>query len=139
LREGPDADVGQVVMDEFHFYGDPDRGWAWQVPLLTLPQAQFVLLSATLGDVTDLASELTRRTQRESAVITGVERPVPLHFYYELTPIHETIDDLLTTGQAPIYIVHFSQAAAMERAQALASAKVATREQRDAIAELIGA
>jgi superfamily II RNA helicase len=138
LREGPDADVGQVVMDEFHFYGDPDRGWAWQVPLLTLPQVQFVLMSATLGDVTELAADLSRRTQRETAVVTGVERPVPLHFYYELTPIHETIDDLLTTGQAPIYIVHFSQAAAMERAQALASAKVATREQRDAIAELIG-
>ena len=138
LRQGTDADVGQVVMDEFHFYGDPDRGWAWQVPLLELPQAQFVLMSATLGDVTELAADLTRRTGRDTAVVTGVERPVPLHFYYETTPIHETIDDLLTTGQAPIYIVHFSQAAAMERAQALASAKVATREQRDAIGELIG-
>ncbi|MFJ4045722.1 DEAD/DEAH box helicase [Microbacterium sp. NPDC089987] len=138
LREGADADVGQVVMDEFHFYGDPDRGWAWQVPLLELPQAQFVLMSATLGDVTELAAYLTRRTGRETAVVTGVERPVPLHFYYETTPIHETIDELLSTGQAPVYIVHFSQAAAMERAQALASAKVATREQRDAIAELIG-
>ncbi|MFP1603801.1 DEAD/DEAH box helicase [Microbacterium sp. 2216-1] len=138
LREGADADIGQVVMDEFHFYGDPDRGWAWQVPLLELPQAQFVLMSATLGDVSELASDLTRRTGRETAVVTGVERPVPLHFYYETTPIHETIDDLLQTGQAPIYIVHFSQAAAMERAQALASAKVATREQRDAIADLIG-
>ncbi|WP_336644893.1 DEAD/DEAH box helicase [Microbacterium sp. USHLN186] len=138
LRQGSDADVGQVVMDEFHFYGDPDRGWAWQVPLLELPQTQFVLMSATLGDVTELASDLTRRTGRDTAVVTGVERPVPLHFYYETTPIHETIDDLLSTGQAPIYIVHFSQAAAMERAQALASAKVATREQRDAIAELIG-
>ncbi|WP_417554940.1 DEAD/DEAH box helicase [Microbacterium sp.] len=138
LREGPDADVGQVVMDEFHFYGDPDRGWAWQVPLLTLPQAQFILMSATLGDVTSLASDLTRRTGRETAVVTGVERPVPLHFFYETTPIHETIDDLLHTDRAPVYIVHFSQAAAMERAQALASAKVATREQRDAIAELIG-
>jgi len=138
LREGPDADVGQVVMDEFHFYGDPDRGWAWQVPLLELPQTQFVLMSATLGDVTGLAADLTRRTGRETAVVTGVERPVPLHFYYETTPIHETIDDLLSTGQAPVYIVHFSQAAAMERAQALASAKVATREQRDEIAELIG-
>jgi superfamily II RNA helicase len=138
LREGPDADVGQVVMDEFHFYGDPDRGWAWQVPLLTLPQAQFILMSATLGDVTALASDLTRRTGRETAVVTGVERPVPLHFFYETTPIHETIDDLLHTDRAPVYVVHFSQAAAMERAQALASAKVATREQRDAIAELIG-
>ncbi|UWF77636.1 MULTISPECIES: DEAD/DEAH box helicase [Microbacterium] len=138
LREGPDADVGQVVMDEFHFYGDPDRGWAWQVPLLTLPQAQVVLMSATLGDVTDLAADLTRRTGRETATVTGVERPVPLHFFYATTPIHETIEELLSTGQAPVYIVHFSQAAAMERAQALASAKVATREQRDAIAELIG-
>ncbi|VXB48699.1 Ski2-like helicase [Microbacterium sp. 8M] len=138
LREGPDAEVGQVVMDEFHFYGDPDRGWAWQVPLLTLPQAQFILMSATLGDVTELAADLTRRTGRETAVVTGVERPVPLHFFYETTPIHETIEDLLHTDRAPVYIVHFSQAAAMERAQALASAKVATREQRDEIAELIG-
>jgi len=71
-------------------------------------------------------------------VVTGVERPVPLHFFYETTPIHETIEDLLHTDRAPVYIVHFSQAAAMERAQALASAKVATREQRDEIAELIG-
>ncbi|MFB4354271.1 DUF3516 domain-containing protein [Microbacterium sp. LS_15] len=138
LRQGPDAAVQQVVMDEFHFYADPDRGWAWQVPLLELPQAQFILMSATLGDVTQLASDLTRRTGRETASVTGVERPVPLHFFYEATPIHETIDDLLGTGQAPVYVVHFSQAAAMERAQALSSTKVATREQRDEIAALIG-
>jgi superfamily II RNA helicase len=137
LRQGTDAEVGQVVMDEFHFYADPDRGWAWQVPLLELPQAQFILMSATLGDVTELAADLTRRTGRQTATVTGVERPVPLHFFYEQTPIHETIEDLLNTGQAPIYIVHFSQAAAMERAQALSSSKVATREQRDQIAALI--
>ncbi|WP_336641188.1 DEAD/DEAH box helicase [Microbacterium sp. USHLN272] len=139
LRQGTDAEVGQVVMDEFHFYGDPDRGWAWQVPPLELPQAQFILMSATLGDVTALASDLTRRTGRDTATVTGVERPVPLHFFYEQTPIHETIEELLNTNQAPVYIVHFSQAAAMERAQALSSTKVATREQRDAIADLIGA
>ncbi|MFF7291147.1 DEAD/DEAH box helicase [Microbacterium sp. NPDC008134] len=139
LRQGSNAAVGQVVMDEFHFYGDPDRGWAWQVPLLELPQAQFILMSATLGDVTELASDLTRRTGRDTATVTGVERPVPLHFFYEQTPIHETIEELLNTNQAPVYIVHFSQAAAMERAQALSSTKVATREQRDAIADLIGA
>ncbi|WP_407361438.1 DEAD/DEAH box helicase [Microbacterium sp. LBN7] len=138
LRQGSDMNVGQVVMDEFHFYADPERGWAWQVPLLDLPQAQFILMSATLGDVTTLAADLTRRTHRETASVTGVERPVPLHFFYETTPIHETIDDLLNTGQAPIYVVHFSQAAAMERAQALSSTKVATREQRDRIADLIG-
>ncbi|MFE4470332.1 DEAD/DEAH box helicase [Leifsonia sp. NPDC056824] len=138
LRQGDDTPVGQVVMDEFHFYADPDRGWAWQVPLLVLNRAQFVLMSATLGDVTALAADLSRRTGRETATVTGVERPVPLHYYYELTPIHDTVEDLLHTGQAPIYIVHFSQLAALERAQALSSAKIATREQRDAIAELIG-
>jgi superfamily II RNA helicase len=138
LRHGEDTPVGQVVMDEFHFYADPDRGWAWQVPLLRLTRVQFILMSATLGDVTELAADLSRRTERETAVVTGVERPVPLHFYYEVTPVHETVEDLLSTGQAPIYVVHFSQLAALERAQSLSSAKIATREQRDAIAELIG-
>ena len=137
LRKGADAEVGQVVMDEFHFYADPDRGWAWQVPLLELTRAQFILMSATLGDVTELAADLTRRTGRDTASVTGVERPVPLHYFYELTPIHETVEDLLSTGQAPVYVVHFSQAAAMERAQALSSTKIATREQRDQIAALI--
>ncbi|MBO1740961.1 RNA helicase [Leifsonia sp. TF02-11] len=139
LRQGEDTPVGQVVMDEFHFYSDPDRGWAWQVPLLILSRAQFVLMSATLGDVTALAADLSRRTGLETATVTGVERPVPLHYYYELTPIHDTVEDLLHTGQAPIYIVHFSQLAALERAQSLSSAKIASREQRDAIAEAIGA
>ncbi|WP_314504314.1 DUF3516 domain-containing protein [uncultured Microbacterium sp.] len=138
LRQGADAQVDQVVMDEFHYYGDPDRGWAWQVPLLLLPRAQFVLMSATLGDVTEIAADLSRRTGRPTATITGVERPVPLHYSYARTPVHETVEELLETGQAPIYIVHFSQAAAMERAQALSSVRIVSREQRDAIAEAIG-
>ncbi|MEC5185079.1 superfamily II RNA helicase [Cryobacterium sp. MP_3.1] len=138
LRNGEDTPVDQVVMDEFHFYSDPDRGWAWQVPLLLLPRVQFILMSATLGDVTDIAADLSRRTNRDTAVVTGVERPVPLHYFYETTPVHETVEDLIKTGQAPVYIVHFAQAAALERAQALSSVKVVTKEQKEAIAELIG-
>ncbi len=138
LRNGEDTEVDLVVMDEFHFYGDPERGWAWQVPLLLLPRVQFILMSATLGDVKFISDDLTRRTGRATAVVTGVERPVPLSYYYEQTPVHETVEELLHTDKAPVYIVHFSQAAALERAQALASAKVATREQRDVIADLIG-
>ncbi|MET0725610.1 MAG: DUF3516 domain-containing protein [Leifsonia sp.] len=138
LRHGADTPADVVIMDEFHFYADQDRGWAWQVPLLELTRAQFVLMSATLGDTSEIAADLTRRTGRDTASVTGVERPVPLTYYYETTPVHETIDDLLQTDRAPVYIVHFSQAAALERAQALASAKIASREQRDAIAELIG-
>src|SRR3954469_6552484 len=69
LREGSEADIGLVVMDEFHFYGDPDRGWAWQVPLLELPKAQFLLMSATLGDTMFLREDLTRRTGRPTALV----------------------------------------------------------------------
>lgn len=138
LRHGEDTPADLVVMDEFHFYADPERGWAWQVPLLRMPRAQFLLMSATLGDVDWLAEDLTKRTGRPTACVTGVDRPVPLHYYYATTPIHETVEELLSTGQAPIYIVHFSQAAALERAQALTSVKIIDREQRDAIADLIG-
>jgi superfamily II RNA helicase len=138
LRQGADTDAGIVVMDEFHFYSEPDRGWAWQVPLLELPRSQFLLMSATLGDVRRFEEELTERTGRATAVVTGVERPVPLFYSYAMTPLHETIEDLLATKQAPIYIVHFTQQSAVERAQALMSVNVCSREEKDAIADLIG-
>jgi superfamily II RNA helicase len=138
LREGAGADIGLVVMDEFHFYGDPDRGWAWQVPLLELPKAQFLLMSATLGDVTFLREDITRRTGRPTVLVANAERPVPLHYYYATTPMHETIADLLDTKQAPVYVVHFTQASALERAQALMSVNVSSKEDKAAIADLIG-
>jgi len=138
LREGADADVGQVVMDEFHFYAEPDRGWAWQVPLVELPQAQFILMSATLGDTTRFVDDLSRRTGRPTAVVSNTERPVPLLFSYAMTPLHETIEELLSTRQAPVYIVHFTQASALERAQSLMSINMCSREEKDAIAAAIG-
>lgn len=141
LREGGPANTAEdlVVMDEFHFYGDPDRGWAWQVPLLELPRAQFLLMSATLGDVTFLRDDLTRRTGRPTALVANTERPVPLFFSYATTPMHETIQDLVDTRQSPVYVVHFTQASALERAQALMSVNVSTKEEKAAIADMIGA
>ena len=138
LRCGADADADLVIMDEFHYYADPDRGWAWQVPLIELPRAQFLLMSATLGDVTRFEGDLTRRTGRPTAVVKSAERPVPLTFRFSLDPLHETITELLETKQAPIYVVHFTQAAAIEQAQALMSINVCSRAEKDAIAELIG-
>ncbi|ADG88819.1 helicase [Thermobispora bispora] len=138
LRDGADADVGTVIMDEFHFYSEPDRGWAWQVPLLELPQAQFVLMSATLGDMSRFEKDLTRRTGRPTTVVKSAERPVPLVYSYRKTPLHETIEELLANDQAPIYVVHFTQAAAMERAQALTSINVCTKAEKEAIAKEIG-
>jgi superfamily II RNA helicase len=138
LRDGAEADVGQVVMDEFHFYSEPDRGWAWQVPLVELPHVQFLLMSATLGDVTFFEKDLTRRTGRQTAVVRSTERPVPLNFQYVTTPLHETLEELLHGREAPIYVVHFTQASALERAQSLMSVNVCTRAEKDAIAALIG-
>jgi superfamily II RNA helicase len=134
LREGASADVGLVVMDEFHFYAEPDRGWAWQVPLLELPEAQFLLMSATLGDVTSIADDLSRRTGRDTVIIDEAERPVPLSYSWSLDPLDETLEELVSTGQAPVYVVHFTQAAAVEHATTLLRSKTDYRVDKEAIA-----
>ena len=131
LREGKHADVGLVIMDEFHYYGEPDRGWAWQVPLLELPQAQFLLLSATLGDTSALAEDLTRRNGRDTVLVDQAERPVPLTFDWRLTPLQETLEELVTTGQAPVYVVYFTQKDAVTHGTSLLNAgwlKLSTEE-----------
>lgn len=138
LREGADLDCDSVVADEFHFYADPDRGWAWQVPLLELHRAQFTLMSATLGDTTFFETDLTRRTGRETALVTGATRPVPLDYEYRKTTLHETVENLVGHDRAPAYIVHFTQAAALETAQALASLKLVDKDAKTAIAAALG-
>ena len=137
LREGEGSDVGCVAADEFHFYADRDRGWAWQVPLLTLPHTQFLLMSATLGDTSAIAAALEEHTGRPVSSIADAPRPVPLAFEFVTTPLEATVELALRAGDAPIYVVHFSQDAALESAQSLASYGVSTREQRDAIKEAI--
>lgn len=137
LREGAHADVGCVAMDEFHFYGDADRGWAWQVPLLTLPKTQFLLMSATLGDVSALAESLKARTNTDVDVIADAPRPVPLVYEYGEMPLEGTIELALRKGEAPLYLVHFSQDAALSTAQSLSSFGVATKEQRGLVKEAV--
>ncbi len=135
LREGGDTDVGVVAMDEFHYFADPDRGWAWQVPLLTLPHTQFMLMSATLGDVTQIADALEERTGRIVDRVTNAPRPVPLAYEYVDTALEGTVELALRRDEAPLYIVHFSQDAALATAQSLANFGIATKEQREAVKE----
>lgn len=137
LREGSGLEVGPVVMDEFHFYADPQRGWAWQIPLLELPQAQFVLMSATLGDTTFFEESLTERTGRETVTVSSATRPIPLYFEYSEIPVQQQIEALVESSLSPIYIVHFSQLDAVEQASNLASISVTTRAEKDRIAEII--
>ena len=137
LREGRHADVGCVAMDEFHYYGDSERGWAWQVPLLTLPNTQFLLMSATLGNVDAIADKLEDMTDTDVDIIADAPRPVPLTYEYTLDPLEKTVELAFGRGETPIYVVHFSQDAALETANALASTGVSSKEQRAAIAEAI--
>ena len=137
LRGGEDADIGCIAMDEFHFFSDPDRGWAWQVPLLTLPHAQFMLMSATLGDMTAIAGCLERTTGRDVEQVIDAPRPVPLSYEYVKTALEGTVELALRQGDSPLYIVHFSQDAALSSARALASYGVASKEQREKIKEAI--
>ena len=117
LRDGDSADVDDVIMDEFHWYADRDRGVAWQVPLLALRQARFLLMSATLGDVTFFEEALTRLNGRPTAVVKSVERPVPLEYAYSQIPLAQTLEKLASEGKAPVYVVHFTQKDASDSAQ----------------------
>ena len=138
LRDGADCDVDLVIMDEFHYYGDRDRGWAWQVPLLELPHTQFLLMSATLGDTSDLRADLERRSGRRVDLVDDAPRPVPLDFEYRETPLLETIGDLLDDGRTPVYIVHFTQKEATARAQSLTSLDVLDKDEKERVKAAIG-
>jgi superfamily II RNA helicase len=138
LRNGPLLDAPDVVMDEFHFYSDDERGWAWQVPLITLPKTRFLLMSATLGDMSGISKRLEAATGREVARVTSAVRPVPLDYEWRETPLHETIEELLRRRLAPVYVVSFTQRDCAELAQALTSQPMTTREEREAIRSAVG-
>ncbi|HEX2165250.1 MAG TPA: DUF3516 domain-containing protein, partial [Thermoanaerobaculia bacterium] len=138
LREGERLDAPYVVMDEFHYYADPERGVAWQVPLLTLPNTRFLLMSATLGDTSAIERRLAEDTGVPVASVRSGERPVPLDFEYRETPLHETVADLVASGRSPIYVVSFTQRECAERAQALTSMPLTDKEGKRRIAEAVG-
>lgn len=133
LREGAAAEVREVVMDEFHYYADRERGVAWQIPLLTLPQARFLLMSATLGDTAFFEAELTKLNRRPTVTVASVERPVPLEHAWSELPLATTVENLVAQGRAPVYVVHFTQLEAARGAQDFTSINVCSREEKAAI------
>ncbi|BCX49164.1 superfamily II RNA helicase [Haloferula helveola] len=137
LREGGKAQVDDVIMDEFHYYSDKERGVAWQVPLLTLPQARFLLMSATLGDTEFFERELNGLTGAPTALVRSDERPVPLEFEYSLTTLEDRVEELVTAGRAPIYLVHFTQLSCAKTAQDLMSRNFCSKEEKQRIAEVL--
>ena len=133
LRHGATLDVDSIVCDEFHYYSDRDRGTAWQIPLLTLPQARFLLMSATLGDSTFFQEKLEKLTRKPAVIVSGKDRPVPLDYEYRLTALHETLVELVKSGRKPVYIVNFTQRACAEEAQNLMSNDYCEKAEKQAI------
>lgn len=137
LAEGEKALVDWVVMDEFHYFSDRDRGVAWQIPLLTLKNARFVLMSATLGDVSEFERVLRQRTGADVVTVKSVDRPVPLEFEYQEKQLHEAVYSLAQSGRAPVYVVNFTQRACAEAAQSLLSQDFASKEEKKKLSEYL--
>ncbi|QPK81777.1 DUF3516 domain-containing protein [Schaalia sp. ZJ405] len=135
LRDGPTLDTDMVIIDEFHFYGDPQRGWAWQVPLLELTKPQFIAMSATLGDTSRFQAQWKQRTGRDVALVDNAERPVPLEFEYVVDRADDTVERLLAEERWPIYIVHFAQRDAVETAHSFDRRTLITAQQKETIAQ----
>jgi hypothetical protein len=137
LRHWEDTPADFVVMDEFHYFGDRARGMAWQVPLLVMNKAKFLLMSATLGDTRSIETDLTARTGVDVAVVKSAKRPIPLDFRYAREPTHETIDRMVRAGKSPVYVVHFTQRACADQAQALLSINYCSKEEKKAIVQAL--
>ncbi|MFT7624731.1 MAG: superfamily II RNA helicase, partial [Myxococcota bacterium] len=137
LREGHEADVQHAIIDEFHYYSDKDRGRAWQIPLLLLSDTTFLLMSATIGDITTIEESLHKISGRDISVVRSDDRPVPLEFSWQETTLHETIRDLAAKDKAPVYVVNFSQREAAEQAQGMMSVDFCSREEKKAIAKAL--
>jgi len=137
LHEGETAEVHDIIIDEFHYYSDRDRGGAWQTPLLTLSQSRFLLMSATMGNVEFFVNALTNLTGVTTSLVQSFDRPVPLEFSYEEIPMEQVVENLVEDNKAPVYIVHFTQMEAAQNAQNFTSINVCTKDEKKQIAELL--
>jgi superfamily II RNA helicase len=138
LRQGKDADVGCAILDEFHYYADRERGVAWQVPLLVLEKTQFLLMSATIGPTEGFEKAIAKLTGTPAVTVRSAHRPVPLHFEYRESPLHETIADLVEKGRSPVYVVNFTQRAAAETAQDFMSQDFLAKDRKKALGVELG-
>lgn len=137
LAEGENAQIDYVVMDEFHYFSDKERGVAWQIPLLSLPQTTFLLMSATIGDASKIKEKIETLTKKKVSEISSLTRPVPLTYTYSENPLHETIAELIASKKYPIYVVNFTQRECAERAQDCMSVNICSKEEKQKIIENI--
>jgi len=137
LRKGPESLLHDVIIDEFHYYSDRERGFAWQIPLLLLKKTRFLLMSATFGSTEFFEKELTQLNGLATSTVSSEDRPVPLSYQYSEENLDQVITDLVAQNKAPVYVVNFSQREAAQVAQNLLSIDFCTKEEKAKIAEAI--
>ncbi len=118
------APADLVIMDEGHYFNDPERGYVWEQSIIGLdPRAQLVVLSATVGHPERFCHwvHLTRKV--EMHLIDSRERKVPLEHQYREELLIDTVKDLSWKGDVPAIIFVFGRELCFEVARLLRSCR----------------
>lgn len=130
-----------VVMDEGHYFNDPERGYVWEQSIIGLdPRTQLVVLSATVGHPERFTHwvELTRRVPME--LVDSRERKVPLVHEYREEMLIDTVRELAHSGDVPAIVFVFGREQCFEVARLLKSCRrFTTDDEKAKIEELCGA
>ncbi|HKE17377.1 MAG TPA: DEAD/DEAH box helicase [Kofleriaceae bacterium] len=127
------ADV--VVMDEGHYFNDPERGYVWEQSIIALdPRTQLIILSATVGHADRFCHwiEICRRVPMQ--LVESRERRVPLYHEYRESYLVEVVRELAAAGDVPAIVFVFGREACFETARLLKSCRRFTSaEEKDEI------
>lgn len=125
-----------VVMDEGHYFNDPERGYVWEQSIIGLdPRTQLVVLSATVGHPEKFCHwvELTRRVTM--ALVDSRERKVPLVHEFREEMIIDTVRELAFSGDVPAIVFVFGREQCFEVARLLKSCRRFTTDEEKAKVE----
>ena len=119
-----------VVMDEGHYFNDPERGYVWEQAIIGLdPRVQLIILSATIGRPEQFCHwvELTRRVPL--ALVESRERKIPLVHEFREEMLIETVRELAHSGDVPAIIFVFGREQCFEVARLLKSCRRFTTDE----------
>ncbi len=127
-----------VVMDEGHYFNDPERGYVWEQSIIGLdPRSQLVILSATVGRPDRFCqwASLTRRVPME--LVESRERKVPLVHDFREEPLIDTVRELAHKGDVPAIVFVFGREQCFEVARLLKSCRRFTTDEEKAKVEAL--
>jgi hypothetical protein len=127
-----------VIMDEGHYFNEPERGYVWEQSIIALdPRAQLVILSATVGEADAFCQWVYLCRRVPMALVESFDRRVPLRHDFRELYLLDLVRELVAAGDVPAIIFTFSREQCFERARLLKSCpRFTTDEERVRIGEL---